>query len=123
MTTTIEHEGYKVTVQKANVLTGTRHSIMVAEGTRAETEDYAERLIRLFTYPACVAAVVAHEGFSEWPPSFEDFCQLDEVFIVEWEVAVYELNPHWAPTVPGTEEEEQEKNVPGEPDNLASTET
>ncbi len=119
----IEHESYKVVLSRADVLMGARHTILVSRGiAEGEGEELALRLIRLYTYPACIGATVEHEGFEEWPPPLEDFCELPEVFVSAWERKAYELNTHWMPDTTGTEEEEEEKNAQSESDSSPSTE-
>ena len=114
----IEHKelSLSVDVDRADVLMGTRHTILVSQGFAEadEKEELAIRLVRLYTYPACIAATAKRKGFSEWPISFEDFCKLPEEFVVEWERSAYRQNPHWMPKLPESEEETEVKNVPEE---------
>lgn len=55
------------------------------------------RVLRTMMYPSMIAAVVEQKGFTDWPPSFEEFKMLPEMLIVDWEVATFDLNPHWRP--------------------------
>jgi len=100
-------------------------------------ENFSKYLIRTNTYPACIAGTVKIEnlfgdaeeyvaGRGEQAPlqlsldiTPEDFMELPEELVVTWLEAIYELNPHWAPTpAPGTAPAEQieagEENEPAE---------
>lgn len=94
-------------------------------------ENFSKYLIRTNTYPACIAGTVKIENLldSEGPGGEkiglnlditpEDFMELPEELVVTWLEAIYELNPHWAPTpAPGTAPAEQieagEENEPAE---------
>lgn len=74
----------------------------------------ARRILHTVIYPAMIAASEPVNGFKEWPISFDEYAKLPEPFIIEWENAVFEANPHWTPKKPETkaETDEQEKKVP-----------
>lgn len=76
------------------------------------------RLLRMYTYPACVCSVDKIENLDptkkELSPdiSIEDFLELPDALVMIWEQAAYEANPHWLPRVkplPGKESEEAKK--------------
>lgn len=95
-----------VTIAEATVLIGMRRTrLRVAAGETTET-DIDLRILHLMTYPDLIAAVVEQSGL-EWPLSFDDFCQLPDKFVSQWEQAVYSLNPHWLPDYGETQEKKQ----------------
>lgn len=53
-----------------------------------------EARIAQSTWPNCMACLVRSEGFPLML-TFEEFCQLPEQFVKEWEGAALALNPHW----------------------------
>jgi hypothetical protein len=59
-------------------------------------------LLRLLTWPDLVAATV--EGVIDGRPAyditFDEWLDLPEPFVVQWEDAVYALNSHWMPSPP-----------------------
>ena len=114
-TETIQSKEYTVEVSEATYLMGTVRAVM-QEAQRAliqarnngnpegeeprETttaQELAEDAMRMTVYPALIAATIGHDGFPEWPPTFEAFIALPERFAAEWENTVYALNPHWKP--------------------------
>ena len=115
-------EAVSLTIGRANVLMAARKSVLLFEADKmikaakeAETPLPPEiSLLRSFTYPDDISALLKSEGkltvcgadgnpkiidFSK-PITFEDFCLLPSEILLEWEKAVYELNPHWYPTLP-----------------------
>lgn len=56
----------------------------------------AENLLRGIFYPAFIAATREQEGFDHWPITSAEFLELPEGLMIEWERAVWELNPRWA---------------------------
>lgn len=107
---TVVHGGYKVVVAEADVRAGMHHTILLSEGVERKattTEEIRDKLIAVYTYSACIAATVSHEGFDEWPVPFETFARFPELFVIEWERAAYEANPHWVPRQPEETEEKR----------------
>jgi len=114
---TVEYKDYKVVVAEATVRMGMKHTMLVSEGVRrdaTEKDEVIDKLIAVYTYSACIAATVEHDGFKEWPVPLEDFLLFPEGFVVDWERAAYELNPHWMPTAP-EEEDTEPKNPSAQP--------
>ncbi len=93
---TVAGEDMKLVVSQANGLIGARRSMLRARAIDAggDNEEEAALFLRTVVYPDLVAPVVEAEGVA-WPISFEEFVELPEPFLIEWELAVYELNPHW----------------------------
>lgn len=110
---TISRNGFSVTVTEANVLMGTRRGLAQLQAfERLEGEDdLALKIIKGTTYPNLIGAVEDSSGFSEWPVSLSEFMELPESFVVEWEQAVYSLNPHWQPGYSSQTDEEKKANI------------
>jgi len=66
------------------------------------------RVLHTLMYPSMMSCVISQTGFEHWPLKYEEFKELDEELIAEWEVATFELNPHWRP-VPQTKEAARKK--------------
>jgi hypothetical protein len=98
----IEYAGNGVTgrvvVTAANVLQGMKRTRL--RNAHGPLEGIAEEVViaSVFTYPDLVAAAreLQISGI-EGEPTFDQFCQLPEAFVMPWEEAVYALNPHWLP--------------------------
>ena len=85
-----------VTVSEATVLAGMRRGRLRLEARNiARGEGDVDRALLRYVYADLIAGATTGEGFETWPPDFEEFIQLPEAFVAEWEAAVYELNPHW----------------------------
>jgi len=101
---TIDYSGNGITAQ---VVVGAANVLMGMKRTRLRNEykhtgDDAEEIViaRVFTYPDLIAA--AHKIIIdevEGVLTFDQFVALPEAFVIQWESAVYELNPHWLPQV------------------------
>jgi hypothetical protein len=109
-----------VTVKEASVLQGMRREMLrmqawrpaakgstdlVEEGSTDLVEegstdlvpaeqDEARQMVRMITYPDCMAGTVGYEGME--PPDFETFLALPAAIVNPWVAAVYELNPSWS---------------------------
>jgi len=95
--TTVAHGDLSVTVTEATALVGMRRTRLKLEAHQADEQDVDRRWLHELTYADLVACVVASDGFDPWPPVFDDFVELPDAFVVRWETAVYDLNPHWLP--------------------------
>lgn len=143
-TKTVTHEGpgkpLTVTVSEASALMGMCRSVLISEALtfigaqqQAEKEDedrpegkrrvwtdddrnLALYLLRRYAWPDCIACTVASQGFDHADLTFEDFCELPEVFIGLWQQTARELNPHWAGPQEEEEGEEDEAAKKKEPD-------
>lgn len=90
--------GMTVTVRApATALQGMRRTRLIAEALAAPEPDPDRALLRRFSYPDCVAGAASVSGVTPWPLDFESFIALPDEFIAQWEQAVYELHPKWAP--------------------------
>lgn len=80
-----------------------------------------ERIIRIFTYPACLGCLVKVDNVADKDgrtptkllpdePTLEEFFDLPDTLVNEWEGLAYTLNPHWAPRF----REPDEEGKPGE---------
>ena len=76
----------------------------------AKDQDPDEAFLRVSSYPDCMAATLKAEGIT-WPIAFEDFIKLPEQFVIKWEAAVYELNPHWLPVDPEKQSEKKKEDL------------
>ncbi len=94
-------------------------------------QNLAIRVIRFFTYPACLAATASIENPKSYTDAddkshpfvgkklvpevtLEEFMELPEAMVLMWEEAAYELNPHWVPQLRPVEPKEEEKEEPKE---------
>ena len=73
-----------------------------------DVEVIARSFLRRYTYPNCLACLLEAEGFAV-DLRFEEFAELPDVFVGQWERAAIELNPHWQ--LRTAEEEKAEFNV------------
>ncbi len=94
---TIEQGGVTITLSQATVLLGMRRTRVQLEGREADEPDTDRRLLRMYTYPDLVGAVVEVDGLP-WPLDFETFLGLPDSLVVLWERETYALNPHWLPS-------------------------
>lgn len=95
-----EQDGFKasVVVAEANVLRGTKRTRLRIDGSNSEEKDRDRQIVRLFIYPDLLAAAVTIDiNGAEGDPPFDDFLNLPELLVAQWEDAVYALNPHWLP--------------------------
>ena len=116
---TIQDGSISVTIERSNYEMGLIRTHLLREAEkdlRANTYDDEHAWARWITYPNCVACTVEAEGLP-WPMSFADFCRNPETFNVEWEAAVYEVNPHWKPNLTAAakivaDEQQEKKDSP-----------
>lgn len=79
---------------------------------RVRPEIFPEWTLRTITYPACVAGTTAvrfgenSKTFDHTKMTVEEFMELPERLVVEWQRNILELNPHWEPAYYRDEEEE-----------------
>ena len=104
----LKHNGYEILVKEATVIAGMRRSRMRRDGTMAGEMDNDKRILLIITYPDLVCVSEGKKGFAHWPPSFEEFIELPEALVIEWEQIAYELNPHWQPGSHGDLDEQEE---------------
>jgi len=107
----------RLTINRATVRIGMMRTLLqekarVAAHERspeAITDDELWNDIELWSqinfFPSLIAATSDAKGFEEWPPTYEQFLELPELLVMEWESAVFELNPHWRPKLPETDAE------------------
>lgn len=127
-TLTITHGDMSVTISEASTLIGVKHTRLKAEADeelkRAMTPeeiDIDRKIVALFLYPDLIAPVVEFSGFTQ--PTLDEFLELPEPFIADWEKAVYELNPHWR-YVPDPEMQEKKAlTSPGDSSGSSSPTT
>lgn len=104
-----------ITVQEANAVQGMRRELLKSQafapdksgGMTAVDSDQAVQMLRIITYPDCVAGTIHIEGMED--PSFDDFCHLPAEFTSRWAQAVYEVNPSWSGRKQETPADEQKK--------------
>jgi hypothetical protein len=116
----VEFDNIRLVVRSASVSVGLLRTLLTEQARKEEaargdmadgdTVELSRRILHTMIYPSLIAAVVEHEGIDPWPPTFEQFAEFPEQLEAKWEKAVYELNPHWLPTV---EEEPEKKAAPG----------
>lgn len=113
-TITYEHENLgeiELVVGEASVLMGMARTRLSMMGRAAKEEDPDRALLLTFSYPDVIAATKSAEGLPSWPLSFDDFLELPESLLVEWEAVVYELNPGWLLTGQKEDGEEAQKKA------------
>jgi len=93
------------TVRQATVFDGMNRSVLLSQmySTTPSGEDMSEverlrRMLLIRTYPACLAVTsVINRGddaiLMDMTP--EEFLQLPDVLVMQWEEVVFRLNPHW----------------------------
>lgn len=115
----VDGQAVRLTVTRATTLTGTRRSILIYKAMEemqkakedGQPPDDAIMVLKTSTYPTIVAGTKQAEGIP-WPLSFDQFCELPDRLVFEWESAIFELNPHWNPAGDiEAEKAEQEKKV------------
>jgi hypothetical protein len=99
---------WHVVISEATALIGMRRSVARSAAQVIQDVDPASAVLRKITHPDLVAAVVEAGGFEAWPVPYDEFAALPDRFVMEWETAVYELNPHW---LPGPDDDEESKKV------------
>lgn len=112
----------ELSLSQADVLRGIRRTVLISVQIAMPYEDkaiFAERLLRVIrvqTYPACVASLVdvkylkpdTHPGKIDPEMSSDDFLALPDALVALWEDAAFKLNPHWLPKVEGAQGEDLE---------------
>lgn len=117
----VKYEDYELTVGVANAESGMYRTLLIEQaqaeegGVMGDLKALSRRLLHTVLYPSMIAATEEWKGFDKWPISFDDYCKLPEPFVMEWEVAVFELNKHWQPKVPEPEEVIQKKQTRSTP--------
>lgn len=109
----------RVVVQTATTLMGVTRNILeqTANDTAKKIVDFtnmtqvAERLSITLMYPGLISCVKEHDGFETWPPSYDQFLALPDVFVGEWEKKAMKLNPHWRANVSLTEAQKKIDNL------------
>jgi len=120
----IEYGDVKIVLREATAMDGMRRMVLLQSiklPAEEEEEASGDRLTDLLTqallrrsYACCISCVEAIEGMET--PSFEEFGNLPETLVTQWENAALELNPHWKWwTEEELTEEEQEAKKENEP--------
>lgn len=100
---TIERDGIKLVVSgPATVRQGMTRARLKYDAQQAKETDFDRAILRSMVYPDLVASTIEATGI-EWPISFDAYLELPEALGVEWEAAVYKLNPTWLPKPAETE--------------------
>lgn len=104
----VHWRGYRVVVSEASVMMGLERQRLVTEAKLDELPVELQ-LLAVSSYPDCISCVIEHQGFEEWPVSFEVWGnEIPNKFVKQWEDAVYELNPHWLPQLSATKEQQRQ---------------
>lgn len=115
----------QVTVSEATALMGMRRNILISRAIAAIRDEWdpkeedepssvevmAQHFLRRYVYPNCLACLVKAQGFSLDLP-FEEFSDLPDAFVAEWENMALLLNPHWRLQADEEDEEEAKKKEP-----------
>ena len=98
-----------IVVSEATVLIGARRTVL--RNTRARKDERTEEyIVRALIYPDLASPVLECEiNGKTGAPTFEEFLRLPEPFSIQWEDAVYRLNPHW---LPPESDEKKESETP-----------
>lgn len=126
-TVKVSYGELSVILSEASTLIGMRHTRLKAEADEwlkkaiDDQIDIDHRIVALFLYPDLIAPVVEFGGFTL--PTLDEFLELPEQFVADWEKAVYELNPHWK-YIPAPEEQEKKVSTsPGDSSGSSSPAT
>jgi hypothetical protein len=88
----------RVVVSAANVLQGLKRTRLRNQHGPIDSTPEEVLIAQIFTYPDLVAAAKSIEiDGLDGEITFEQFAALPEALVLQWEQAVYELNPHWLP--------------------------
>lgn len=112
-------------VSEATALMGMRRNILISRAIAAIRDEWdpkekdepssvevmAQHFLRRYVYPNCLACLVEAQGFSP-DLSFEEFGDLPDPFVAEWENMALLLNPHWRLQADEEDEEEAKKKEP-----------
>jgi hypothetical protein len=96
----------RLVVAQATVRMGIERQAMQEAARRHRDEMPRVGLLRLLTWPDLVASTVDGAitvGETVRPVydlTFDEWLDLPEALVMEWESAVYALNPHWLPSPP-----------------------
>ena len=114
----------RIVVSEATALAGMKRAILrgrvdaylgAVRGNdeSASVDTIALELMARVVYPDLLACTVEADGIDLDALDVGAFCELPDALVDAWEAAVYELNPHWLPSVASTDEERaQEKKEP-----------
>lgn len=106
-----EHTEAEIEVRRATVADGARRSRMSADGLKnCGDAEFEEAFTHIRLYPdllACSSGRIVVDGVNIWPPTFEQFWQLPEEMVIQWQDAVYQANAHWRPELRGDENEKK----------------
>lgn len=114
-TRTVEYEDERVTavieVRQASVRDGMRRTRLMQQAEEMEFEEDEMRLLRTLVYPPLVSVsegslTIAGEE-QDWPPDFDTYVELPEALGMQWENAVFDLNPHFWPRGAGEDSGEK----------------
>lgn len=128
-------EPLRATVSEATSLMGMKRSVLISQALAdirdeqglKEGEDLPDNVeimarlfLRRYTFPNCLACLVEAEGFAASLP-FEEFSNLPDRFVAEWEEAALSLNSHWKPRTDEEEKEEIKKKEPSSEELIESS--
>lgn len=99
----------RLEIREATTLMGMRRGQLAAEA-----KDESDPLVwfaRRFMYPDCLACSDGEIGGKPVRElTFNEFLSLPDQITEAWLAAVYEVNPHWQPRLPETEEQEKKRS-------------
>lgn len=107
-TENVQYGEITLTVSEATTLIGMKRSRMGVEASGSTDPSIDRQILARITYPDLIAPLVDIQGMEI--PNFEEFLLLPEPLIIQWEKAVYGLNPHWTP---GGVEKKDSKTLAG----------
>jgi hypothetical protein len=105
-----------LTITEATSRVGMHRALLIEQARAEETKkdvpasliDAASQLLHTVLYPSMIAATVEATGFAKWPITFEEYADLPEQLVMQWEDAVFSLNAHWRPKSSQGNEDETE---------------
>ena len=107
----VQYRQFDLTVSEATVAIGVERQRLRTVAGLDDTRPLEIQLLSIATYPDLMAAVVEQAGFDTWPVSFDEFMELPEQLVYQWEQAVYDLNPHWYPSKKAGDEEKAKQDA------------
>jgi hypothetical protein len=100
----------KLTINKANVIAAMTRGDQ-QEKSKVEV-DPIRWFARYYLFAACLACTSGEvirdgESIPVLALSFDDYFAMSDTLAIPWLNAVYDINPHWVPPAPITEEEKK----------------
>ena len=112
----LDGKNVALTLIRATARIGAERAYMIGTAFEyfKEHSDFplSQQGLKWLLYPNAVCGTASVDGMP-WPITFEEFGELPEDFIDEWEAGIYTVNPHWQPSaLKETGDKPEVKNSP-----------